>query len=776
MLAADVLREWYPWRAFYPSFQPAHNSILGDSILHYYPLSKFMAGILRSKSLPLWNPYLLCGTPFLAANETLVFNPLNIFYLLFPVDKAFGYINMIELFLAGLFMYLFLREIKLCKSASLVGSIVFMFNGFFITWMEHLDFVSSGIWLPLILLFFERMFNRRSKLFYAILAGIALSMSILCGLIQISLYVWLGATLYVIVRIFQLEKNRFQFFIFSIIGFIVGLGLSAVQILPTAELIALSQRYLVPFKFSLLDIKVLRHLITFVIPDFFGSPVARNYCGLTNYVELCGYIGILPILLLCLTFFKRKDNWLFTFWVMATLSLLIYLKTPIEVLFYLIPGYAKGTEASRIIFLYTFSAAALAGLGFDFLVTTKYEESVIKKFIKIVFGFLIVISLFLFSFYIFLNVYKTTLLLKSQKITYPVVKGFNFVSPTFLEIISQSYERFLRYYHPFSPTVWLPLLFISAALLLFIFYLKYKNCLRFKIMVIMLIIIDLFYFGMKFLTFSSPQMTYPTLESIEFLKKDKEFWRATSTYDVFIPNSLMAYNIYTTDGYMSLFPKRYFEFISCLTKTKGDKYSFKYIWLGNVDSPLLNLLNIKYILTKDLLVNNRLKLVYNKEILVYQNKDVLPRAFIVPRIKVIKDKDLIFRELNSPAFNPREYIILEEEAGIGLTDSAKLESEVLITQYLPQRVSINAHLSGNGFLFLSDTYYPGWKVYVDGRKERMYRANYTFRAVYLSRGRHTIKFIYKPLSFILGLYLSISTFIITLIGIIFLLRRKEVPI
>jgi len=129
MIAADVLREWYPWRAFYPDFMPAHNSILGDSILYYYPLSKFMAGVLRSKSLPLWNPYLLCGTPFLAANDPLVLNPLNLFYLFICPEEAFGYANMIKVFLAGLFMYIFLKEINLCKSASFVGSIVFMFNG-----------------------------------------------------------------------------------------------------------------------------------------------------------------------------------------------------------------------------------------------------------------------------------------------------------------------------------------------------------------------------------------------------------------------------------------------------------------------------------------------------------------------------------------------------------------------------------------------------------------------------------------------------------------------
>lgn len=765
MLAADVLREWYPWRAVYPTFQPAYNSILGESILHHYPLSVFKAEVFRYKNLPLWNPYIFCGTPFLAANETLVFNPLNILYLLVSVGKAFGYINMLEVFLAGLFMYLFLREILLCKSAALLGSIVFMFNGFFIVWMEHLDLVASGIWLPLVLFFFERVFNKKRKLFYSLLAGVGLAMSVFCGLIQIAFYVWLGAALYVIARIFQSDKNRLRYCTFSIIGFIIGLALSAVQIIPTVELITLSQRYSLPYRFGLLDVKALRHIITFIIPDFFGSPVNRNYWGLTNYVELCGYIGIFPLALLCLAFPKRKDKRLSAFWVIATVSLLVYLKTPVDALFYFIPGYAKSPEVSRIIFLYTFSAAALSGIGFDFLVNRNYEDFAIKKFIKIIFGCLAVISLFLFSFYIFLNVRKMALWSESQKITHPAIKGINFISPTFLEIIRQSRERFLSYYHPFSPAVWLPLVFILASALIFIFYLKYKNCLRFKLMAIALVIIDLFYFGMRFLAFSSPEMVYPVLESVEYLRQDKELYRVVSLHSVFIPNTMMAYNIYTPDGYMSLFPKRYFELMSGLRDSEPDKYSIRYVWPSNVDSPLLNLLNVKYIFTKGPLKNNRLELVYNKEMLIYRNKDVLPRAFIVPKAKVIKDKESIFRELCSPGFNPRKYIILEEEPRVELAGQTQLDSQAIIDKYSPGEVILSAHLSDNGLLFLSDTYYPGWKVYVDGRPDKIYCANYAFRAVYLRKGKHNIRFVYEPKSFKIGGYISFLSFALVILWV-----------
>ncbi|MBU0567008.1 YfhO family protein, partial [bacterium] len=57
----------------------------------------------------------------------------------------------------------------------------------------------------------------------------------------------------------------------------------------------------------------------------------------------------------------------------------------------------------------------------------------------------------------------------------------------------------------------------------------------------------------------------------------------------------------------------------------------------------------------------------------------------------------------------------------------------------------------DGFLFLSDTYYPGWKAYVDGIETRIFRANYTFRAIQIKEGKRRVEFIYRPKSFTIGL-------------------------
>jgi len=66
-------------------------------------------------------------------------------------------------------------------------------------------------------------------------------------------------------------------------------------------------------------------------------------------------------------------------------------------------------------------------------------------------------------------------------------------------------------------------------------------------------------------------------------------------------------------------------------------------------------------------------------------------------------------------------------------------------------------MDGEGFLILSDVYYPGWKVYVDGIEEKIYRADYLLRAVHLPPGFHQVRFVYDPMSFKVGLWIILST-------------------
>jgi hypothetical protein len=156
------------------------------------------------------------------------------------------------------------------------------------------------------------------------------------------------------------------------------------------------------------------------------------------------------------------------------------------------------------------------------------------------------------------------------------------------------------------------------------------------------------------------------------------------------------------------------------------------------------------------------ELVYEDEIRVYRNNQVLPRAFIVHHAQVVTGETEVLDTMDSPSFDPRTTVVLEEELPAEIVQALELiapedGSTARIVDYDPGRVSIETTLGSPGFLVLSDTYYPGWRVSVDGHESTIYAADYLFRAVYLEAGKHSVEFIYDPLSFKLGFSLGVGT-------------------
>ncbi|HYA93797.1 MAG TPA: YfhO family protein, partial [Thermodesulfobacteriota bacterium] len=79
-----------------------------------------------------------------------------------------------------------------------------------------------------------------------------------------------------------------------------------------------------------------------------------------------------------------------------------------------------------------------------------------------------------------------------------------------------------------------------------------------------------------------------------------------------------------------------------------------------------------------------------------------------------------------------------------------LSQKVQILSESNNRLDLRVSAVENSLLVLSDTHYPGWKAFVDGKETKIYRADYTFRAIPLSAGTHQVEFVYDPLSFKLG--------------------------
>ncbi|MBU1614757.1 YfhO family protein, partial [bacterium] len=188
---------------------------------------------------------------------------------------------------------------------------------------------------------------------------------------------------------------------------------------------------------------------------------------------------------------------------------------------------------------------------------------------------------------------------------------------------------------------------------------------------------------------------------------------------------------------------------------------------GRENLSLISLLNVRHLISREKIPD--LKLVHDeKGVKVYENRKALPRAFFVPEARIIKDREKILEVMLSKDFDPAREVLLEEEVHSPRSTVYSLRSAFRIPhsafrilEYQPNRVTIQDFVApSDGFLFLSDTYYPGWRAYVDGVQTKIYRANYTFRAIQIKEGRHRIEFIYRPLSFIIGSLGSIITLLV----------------
>ena len=152
-------------------------------------------------------------------------------------------------------------------------------------------------------------------------------------------------------------------------------------------------------------------------------------------------------------------------------------------------------------------------------------------------------------------------------------------------------------------------------------------------------------------------------------------------------------------------------------------------------------------------------------IFIYEFFDYFPRQFLVPHAEK-EEPEKIKEHLLKADFEPKDHVYIEEDSDWGAKGGYSANSR--FAKYTDTEVVIKTQASGDGYLFLSDTYYPGWKAYIDGKEEKIYLANYAFRAVQVPQGEHEVTFKYEPESVKYGISISLITggiFLIFLIGI-----------
>lgn len=147
--------------------------------------------------------------------------------------------------------------------------------------------------------------------------------------------------------------------------------------------------------------------------------------------------------------------------------------------------------------------------------------------------------------------------------------------------------------------------------------------------------------------------------------------------------------------------------------------------------------------------------------IVLQNRQVLPKAWIVTSAMVAKDRTQILNILLNPLFNPRMFAVVESAPPLPLAGGSPPSAtagRVSVDSYENNKITISEEAPSASLLVLGEKYYNGWKALVDGKKADIYPVNYILRGVYLTPGKHRIEFVFDPLPFKIGKYLTLASF------------------
>ena len=719
-----------------------------DFVGCYQGLKQFLHDeVSRNHSIPYWNPYLFGGMPFWAHFESTIFYPLDILFWFMSPEKAFGYTMFIHLTLAGLFMYLFARSLRLGQAAAFVSGIVFSCNGFVMAtlWDGQMFRVQAYIWLPLILFFLNRALILERPIRHSSLAGLFWGIQILSGSPQDALYTLMASFLFLVCN-FQPQQAR-QFISWRapavfLCLFVFGVSVAAIQLVPAFEFIRLSVRAV----FDSYDLVTLgsyppQGIITAILPHFFGNYAKGNYwvSGVPWTVPLYNlYVGILPLILLSFMHFRKAmDKRIVVFGgILATLSFFLALgyHTPLYRLLYHLPGVDRIRAPAKIIYLWVFGMSLLAGKGMNDLLK-RDRRSLFWPVMSVSFvgiGLAALMAMFRLENRSILTVFSPFILETAIPAKMP---------DALLLITSQFHHLCLM---------------VFLALLIMLLWMRgmIRSVLLFTVLLSLLLMIDLFSANRDSPRYDTEGYQWARIakENLDRnLSEDTSVFRVGSLPNSMGPNFEMLLGYQTVAGYNPLYLYRYYEYIRAFSKDllePGDVYFF-YTPAGR--RVFMDLLNVKYEIS-------------HNERIIRKRSTPLPRAFLVPDCRTLKEQEVL-PAMASSGYNPRTEVFFAEGEYRGQCPSEKpgprsspaSADDVRITFYGPDEMLLEIHSPWDGFLFLSEVYYPGWKAVVDGLKVPVMRGNYLFRVIQIRKGRHIVKLVFDPDSIKVGIWITIAS-------------------
>ncbi|HUJ72534.1 MAG TPA: hypothetical protein VLZ30_09835 [Verrucomicrobiae bacterium] len=698
----------------------------------------FAADQLRHGHLPLWNPHVFCGTPFLGWAQSGALYPSNWLDLVLPLWLSINLGIALHVFLAGLFTYAWGLRRGLHPLAATISGVLFMFSGayFLHVYAGHVSLLYAMAWAPLVLTCVDQWIQTRMR-GWVLLGMAAVAMQILAGDIQACFYTTVAVMLLVIFALVRAgPRRKILGGLFAVYAGAVALG--AVQLLTSFQAASESVRSRgISYEFASMVSFAPENFLTLLAPGFFGNQHTVPYWGRWYLWEMCPFIGVCGLALavhgaLC---GKREVRRGLVSLAVILLLLALGSNTPLfRVLYRWIPGFDQFRGNAKFIMVASLFMVLLAGAGLDHLLYSPRGNQWL--------------ALGLFAAAAIVGV--AALAVRSAALASAAASWW---SRAMLAVYA-THESYLPAAAYTDSSSVMPAglfaakcLFVAAANFLILGGLVFLAAVSRKAIyaVALLVVAEMFVFARSSrATFDPASTRAPRLKA--FLDQRPGDYRIFYQQS---PNVAMWLGREDVWGYAPLTLKRYAEFMA-FTQGQSPDGATQYLDFSRFH-PLHAMLRWRYAFLPGM----------NGDRLLTATS-VMSQLQLVYEYHVLPGRDEILRAMDSPSFDPRQQVILETEPNPAPTPFDD-NGTATIVDSSAGRLTVEADLPHPAMLLITDAYSNGWRARpLAGSVQRAYTVmpgNYVLQAIPLSQGHHHIQIEYEPVAFRVGAWISLAALI-----------------
>lgn len=703
---------------------PGYNGILNDIASQMIPWRKAVQWSVRNGQWPLMNPFILSGDILAAAAQPAAYSPFTLLAILLPVAQSFTFTAAMAFFVAGLGAFLFAREIGCHDVPSLIAGAAFMYASglaFFILW--PLGF--TWAWFPAVLLATRRIV-REPGLASAGLLCATLTLALLSGHPETMLHIVFLGCAYAVTQMAVHRGTILRALLFAAAAGALALSLCAIYLLPVLEAVEQTSEHRSRNEVYAFEERgaTTPHVLASLATDFFPFVHARRWLspGVTGLPIDSAGAGSLALALAVVAFLRRRSVETWFLGAVAIFGLLMRAGwTPLARLVKELPLFDIALN-ERFGFAASFAMAALAGLGAQALAERWPDRRALLAF-------------------------AATLL--AVTIGTVLIERANLVAP--------NVER----WGDFKIAAEIGCLALATMLI------ALRTPARWSLPLLLgLLLVQRTASERGVYPVYPSEAAYPPVPIFQPLPKTGEPYRVTGSHLTFIPGTSALYELEDVRGYQAMTNLRYLETYPLWCR-------YVPVWFNRVEDltrPFLSFLNVRFaVVWPGYPVPDGWRIFSTQRgATLLENTRALPRAFVPRRVRLGITGEETLRQMEKESdFSERAWIVASLEPHERTNGPGRVSARHDGTGYL-----LDAEMDADGWIVVSTVAWNGWRAYIDGRRVKMQIANHAFLSVFVPKGKHTVRLVYLPRSFVAGRTVSFITLAAILAAA--MLRRRTV--